>query len=581
MKKKIFFTFLIMVMLLPILLRAQAVETCDTSNILIGTPTIEQVSNGVTEIETARVDGDGKDILVNIKMSSVGDSIKYKFNVTNNSEEDFDITNSGQNVNTTYFKYLFSSSDESNIIKSGETKLVYLTISYNSEIPDSAYDNNGEYNDEKTLLLNLSTDISDSNNNSNNNENTNNNTNNTTDNVVNPKTGTEATLLLLIVTLFFGSIVYVIISGKKSINHFVILICLSLVLPLSIYATCTCSINVVSKIKVTKPTLTPPSSIDGISPQELKSLGSSQGVYADANQNGRYIFKGSNPNNRLIIGNNIYYIISIEADNTLKVIKADGINGLVFDPGYTTSINNITQENEVTGTRYNPSGNYCYTSTSNTYYGCKLWGNSNTTYMQNALDLSNDGLPKIIGNNNKFKTTSESYINIYLNGGTYLDNQISGWYANINESDSQYIVNHEFNVGLVSPDEQSLSADLSQEKAYKWNGKIGLMNATDYVNASSNTNCNSINAYTNSSTCYSNSPSHNYLATNTKQLTINPVSASNNYSIWSINSNHQLTSNGKASDTFSVRPVFYLSSNVKLYGSGTADSPYTFTANLD
>ena len=57
------------------------------------------------------------------------------------------------------------------------------------------------------------------------------------------------------------------------------------------------------------------------------------------------------------------------------------------------------------------------------------------------------------------------------------------------------IVNHNYNIGPVLYNKrtnQSLETDIAQEKRYKWTGKIGLMNVSDFVKASNNPNCKSV-----------------------------------------------------------------------------------------
>lgn len=47
-----------------------------------------------------------------------------------------------------------------------------------------------------------------------------------------------------------------------------------------------------------------------------------------------------------------------------------------------------------------------------------------------------------------------------------------------------------WNVGLLAYQSgQTLITDVNQEALYKWRGNIGLINATDYVKASTNTEC--------------------------------------------------------------------------------------------
>ena len=57
------------------------------------------------------------------------------------------------------------------------------------------------------------------------------------------------------------------------------------------------------------------------------------GLYED-DVEGRYVYKGANPNNYLTLGTDTYRIIAIEQDNTLKVVKDTTIGSIIFDPDY-------------------------------------------------------------------------------------------------------------------------------------------------------------------------------------------------------------------------------------------------------
>ena len=133
-----------------------------------------------------------------------------------------------------------------------------------------------------------------------------------------------------------------------------------------------------------------------------------------------------------------------------------------------------------------------------------------------------------------------------------------------------------FNVGAAKYDETNLSNTISQEAAYKWKGKVGLINLSDYVKASTNSACDSVNAYRSSSSCYNSSETHNWIFAVVVKIyswTIAPCSYSHAGYVVSVGSDGGLDiiidySSGAA-------PVLYLSSNISLGGEGTSDNPYT------
>ena len=66
---------------------------------------------------------------------------------------------------------------------------------------------------------------------------------------------------------------------------------------------------------------------DTLTPADLKTLSitAGDGLYADEYENGRYIYKGANPNNYITFNNETWRIISVEADNTVKLVLNESI----------------------------------------------------------------------------------------------------------------------------------------------------------------------------------------------------------------------------------------------------------------
>lgn len=101
-----------------------------------------------------------------------------------------------------------------------------------------------------------------------------------------------------------------------------------------------------------------------------------------------------------------------------------------------------------------------------------------------------------------------------------------------------------------------------QEKAYIWNGKVGLINALDYVKSSNASSCSSgINNYSRSSWL-------NLELSNT----INPQATFYGYHLWNVDGNH--IQRGWAHDEHKVYPVMFLTSEIQLKGSGSEQNPY-------
>ena len=277
------------------------------------------------------------------------------------------------------------------------------------------------------------------------------------------------------------------------------------------------------------------------------------GLYADTTEDGRYIYRGANPNNYITLGSDMYRIIAVESDNTLKVIKNGSIGGKDFD-----------EQNARFSKTYT---DYCYSSGDlNEYGGCKVWGSKTTMLDTNGNNVTQ--MPRKVGGTLYNLPDKEATLNIYLN---------SDWYNSLSSNVQNLIVTHMFNVGAAKYDETNLSNTISQEAAYKWKGKVGLINLSDYVKASTNSACDSVNAYRSNSSCYNSSETHNWIYAE-------PMAKNYSWTIvpydGSVSSVLFVRSGGEVDFTvalsnFGVAPVFYLSSDISLGGDGTSNSPYT------
>ena len=297
---------------------------------------------------------------------------------------------------------------------------------------------------------------------------------------------------------------------------------------------------------------------------------SGDGLYSDSTENGRYVFKGANPNNYITLGSDTYRIISVESDDTLKVIRNGSIGKMLFDPGYEDSISGVTDAKSVSGTRYSStSTDYCYQSSGaeSSYYGCNVWGSKTTMLDSSGNNVT--AMPREVGGTEYNLPDTEATLNTYLN---------NDWYNSLSSTVQSKIVTHLFNVGVTKISETSLSNTITQEQTYKWKGKVGLMTPSDYVKASTNSACTSVYAYFNTSSCYNNSATHNWIfagpAAKVYSWTSSPSSYSPAYFVFIVSSGGRLYGSS-AYYSYGVAPVLYLSSDIILTGEGTEGSPYT------
>lgn len=312
------------------------------------------------------------------------------------------------------------------------------------------------------------------------------------------------------------------------------------------------------------------------------------GLYKSETEPGRFVYRGATPNNYITLNegttsapsNVNYRIISYEPDGTIKVIRDASIGSKAFDE---RDSNDTT-----TGPRHNTDNTFC--NYSGTYYGCNVWGNlSNTFYNGATLGstfnykyYANNTYTELTNSTNTGTVTVDSTLNQYLNNTWITDKEMS-----------KYIDNHDFNVGGVyytssyTGGDKGLQKEKSEEKLYTWNGKIGLMNITDYVETSLNPTCTSVysnfyyntNYYYESSqhlTGYDNWPcsnrTYNWLPKQITEWSLSPYSVYR-IGVWSVSSAGYFLSYG-AYSTYGVRPVFYLKSQVKLGGFGTSENPF-------
>ena len=65
--------------------------------------------------------------------------------------------------------------------------------------------------------------------------------------------------------------------------------------------------------------------------QNIPVITESDGLYADSYENGKYTYKGTNPNNYIIFSDETWRIISINSDGTLKIIRTQNIGNMAWD----------------------------------------------------------------------------------------------------------------------------------------------------------------------------------------------------------------------------------------------------------
>jgi len=265
------------------------------------------------------------------------------------------------------------------------------------------------------------------------------------------------------------------------------------------------------------------------------------GLYEDPIEEGRYVYRGANPNNYITFNGEKagWRIIAVEADGTLKLMKKDNAGSRVFEEGDSRQ------------------AAYC----NKTQWGCNIWGSSST--MLDADGNHVTSMPIRFNGELYDLPTEESGMAKYLN---------NNYYNALSDEAKNQIDRHLWNIGpLVKTEGQTLETDISQEKSYKWRGNIGLINITDYVKATTDTTCTTAYTGWNNENCGNN----NYMYQSSYNWwTISAYYYNMSYFLWSVYS-AGVIHYGSAVDTLGVHPVVYLKSHISLSGTGTQADPYT------
>ena len=279
------------------------------------------------------------------------------------------------------------------------------------------------------------------------------------------------------------------------------------------------------------------------------------GLYKDKYEDGRYIYRGENPSNYIIFNNELWRIIALENDGTIKIIK----NNILEKKLNYDDINNRDVGSNGTG------GTYCAKSGN----GCNIWAST-----QNMI-----GSPSEF-NNGVYSGTvlKDATLNTYLN---------NDYYNSLND-DKQYIVYHDYYIGAFEWNQLPMSISnviqnqISKEKKYIWNGKIGLASLTDILKASLEENTCQFENITNipNNPDYYKCELNTYFKNGNTFYLINGRAVANEYvSLTLVLSNiGEIDDYGAGRENlneFVIRPVVFLDSNIKICGEGTENNPYT------
>ena len=259
---------------------------------------------------------------------------------------------------------------------------------------------------------------------------------------------------------------------------------------------------------------------------------SGDGLYKDIYEDGKYTYKGANPNNYITFNNEAWRIISIDADNTIKIMQNESIGQMAWDTstGCPVAYNDVIKK-------------------------------SNQTIVNNIIYLAPD--PGLSGCN---------IWSIPASLNTYLNND----YLNSIDVNNDKIVSHTWSVGRIINNNSDLAEQINNEKDTTWFGNVGLITISEYIKANSNIEqCGDLKMTNqNGNICLTT----NWMAKSSWNWSITTVNSSNNLVF--VFANQYLstaTAGTNGGETGYVTPVLYLSSDITLSGQGTENNPYIIT----
>ena len=298
---------------------------------------------------------------------------------------------------------------------------------------------------------------------------------------------------------------------------------------------------------------------ESIGGQTVEVVTSGDGLYEDQYETGRYIYRGSEPNNYIQFNNELWRIVAKETDGTYKIIRDEL---LPQNEGYTPMAYDARDH------RSNENNTYCKYPSRN---GCGVYAAVSGTFQ------TPDG-------NYSGTVTEDSSIKEYLND-TY--------YPTLNGIAKTQIQSHTFNIGSVQVLDESgndsIEKNIAGEKMYKWTGNVGLINVSDLLKASTNAACTSATDEYNATiedtpreTCGSYLTYFDTITGVIGYWTINAFSAESDdrsYNVWSAAFFQGIGAFGYNvayhDNDIGARPVLYLKSDIELTsGTGTELDPF-------
>ena len=328
MKKLI---LIVLLFLVPVFVKA---NECNINSITIEGVSLEEVKGEAIEKSSPVLDG--LNVNLDLKLTEVGDSVKYKITIKNDSDELFEFNKKNLVSNSDYLTYTFDNNSDS--INAHEEKDIYITVKYNKKVNSAAF-MNGTFNESKSVSNSLNT-------------------------IDNPVTGVFDYNYLYIIIIV--SICVFFISRKVlSKSYYFIFVFGLILIPMIIHSACKFDINVDSNIEI--PEFEGRSLINTISDEAQSdekidftipsSDTNGKGVYVvDSTKNDEnpiYYYRGEIDYNNVLFRGFCFKILRTTSEGGIKLIYSGMPNeGKCNNSGESTMTS--------TGVKYNGSGNIGY-----------------------------------------------------------------------------------------------------------------------------------------------------------------------------------------------------------------------------
>ncbi len=153
---------------------------------------------------------------------------------------------------------------------------------------------------------------------------------------------------------------------------------------------------------------------------------------------------------------------------------------------------------------------------------------------------------------------------------TYLNNT---YYNKLNSANQSYIIGKYFSIGEVDTNDTNLATQINNENSKKWEGKIALPTMSEYIRTNSNKNqCGTPSNYKKN---YRSCKNTTWMFYSLNWWLLSPRSSNDSLIISSSGNFGTSTAGGTYGISAGVRPVLYLSSDIKITGGdGSQSNPY-------